>query len=218
VTEPLGPPGAYASFESYRFHRIRTLPRRPDPPCEEDRAPAQLTAAVTAVHAVLGLHGPSAAMATAWVRPGRGKPLHILVGGRPFFRPASGAGRSLLYPPGATADPVGARGVAALLDRFPHWLRCTGFHDALRLGSDDRVLPAGRRGSFDDAVAHLPDAFAWLVIAEPLPTERLEQERSALALQIPRVRQRENSAVDRLALERAEARHRELTLALGTGL
>ncbi|MFJ6755440.1 ATP-binding protein [Streptomyces sp. NPDC091273] len=157
-------------------------------------------------------------MATAWVRPGPSEPLHILVGGRPSFRPATGTGRSLLYPPGATADPADTGEVASLLDRFPYWLRCTGFHDALRLGHDGRVLPAGRRGSFDDAVAHLPDAFAWLVIAEPQPAERLEQERTSLGLQIPRLRQRENSAGDRLALERAEARHRELTLALGTGL
>ncbi|MEU9303314.1 ATP-binding protein [Streptomyces sp. NPDC048269] len=218
MTEDLETQGAVDPFGSYRFHRIRTLPRRPDDPGEEDRTPAQLTAAVTAAHAVLGLQGPSAAMATAWVRPGPGKPLHILVGGRPFFPPSTDTGRSVLYPPGATADPADPREVAELLDRFPHWLRCTGFHDALRLGSDDRVLPAGRRGSFDDAVAHLPNAFAWLVIAEPLPAERLEQERTALSLQIPRLRQRENSAMDRLSLERAESRHRELTLALGTGL
>ncbi|MEV7161392.1 ATP-binding protein [Streptomyces microflavus] len=205
-------------FDGYRFHRIRTLPRRRDGPGEEDRTPAQLTAAVTATHAVLALRGPAAAMITAWVRPRGGRPLHFLVGGRPFFPPATAVGGSMLYPPGATADPVDTREAAELLDGFPHWLRCTGFPDALRLGGDNRVLPAGRRGSFDDAVAHLPDAFAWLVVAEPLTADRLEQERMALGLQIPRLRQRENSAVDRLALERAEARHRELTLALGTGL
>ncbi|WP_411082707.1 ATP-binding protein [Streptomyces sp. cmx-18-6] len=205
-------------FPSHRFHRIRTLPRRAEVPGEEDRTPAQLTAAVTAAHAVLGLQGEGAAIATAWVRPGSGEPLHILAGGSPFFPPAAGPGPALLYPPGATADPVDTGEVSALLQGFPHWLRCTGFPDALKLGADDRALPAGRRGSFDDAVAHLPNAFAWLLMAEPVRAERLEQERSALALRIPRLRQRENSAADRLALERAEARHRELTLALGTGL
>ncbi|MER6633625.1 DUF87 domain-containing protein [Streptomyces sp. NPDC000987] len=105
-----------------------------------------------------------------------------------------------------------------MLGRMPCWIPCLGFHDALRIGADERALPTEARGSFDDAVAHLPDACAWLVLAEPVPYERLEQERAALSVQLPRLRRRENSAADRLAAERAEARHRELTRALATGV
>ncbi|MFI9627326.1 ATP-binding protein [Streptomyces sp. NPDC052042] len=218
---PVPPPG----LADYRFHRLLTVPRRPADPRDEDRTAAQLAAAVTAAHAVLthsGQGGP-AGLAAAWIRPGRHQPLHFLAGGAPFFPPAGEephgeTERPLRYPPGATGRDVPPGVAAELLQRMPFWLPCAGFHEALRMGDDERALPAERRGSFDDAVAHLPDAFAWLVLAEPVPYERLERERAALAVQLPRLRQRENSAADRMAAERAEARYRELTRALATGV
>ncbi|MCX4696420.1 ATP-binding protein [Streptomyces sp. NBC_01408] len=221
--------GLAAGLGAYRFHRLITVPRRPEDPRTEDRTAAQLTAAVTAAHAVLsGLSAPvtdrPTGLAAAWVRPGRHRPLHFLVGGSPSFPPAgdepaaAGTERPLRYPPGSIARDVPAGETVALLERLPFWIPCPGAHDALRLGDDERALPSERRGSFDDAVAHLPDAFAWLVLAEPVPYGRLEQERAALAVQLPRLRQRENSAADRVAADRAEARYRELTRALATGV
>ncbi|MFI8883958.1 ATP-binding protein [Streptomyces sp. NPDC053813] len=217
--------GGLSALGAYRFHRLLTVPRRPEDPRTEDRTAAQLTAAVTAAHAVLGRHGDGrpAGLAAAWVRPGPHRPMHFLVGGAPFFppagdRPPDTAEHPLRYPPGATARDVPPGEAAALLERMPYWLPCLGSHDVLRMGDDQRALPTERRGSFDDAVAHLPDAFAWLLLAEPLPYERLEQERAALSVQLPRLRQRENSAPDRVAAERAEARYRELTRARATGV
>ncbi|MET9840995.1 MULTISPECIES: ATP-binding protein [Streptomyces] len=219
-----GPAGP-AALSAHRFHRLLTVPRRPEDPQAEDRTAAQLTAAVTAAHAVLGHHadGGTTGLAAAWIRPGPHRPMHFLVGGAPFFPPAgqqprTAPERPLSYPPGATARDVPPGEVAALLEGMEYWLPCPGSHDALRMGDDERALPTERRGSFDDAVAHLPDAFAWLVLAQPVPYERLEQERTALAVQLPRLRQRENSAADRVAAERAEARYRELTRALATGV
>nr|WTB12086.1 ATP-binding protein [Streptomyces antimycoticus] len=116
-----------------------------------------------------------------------------------------------------TAETISTTEITGRLRGFPYWLRCTGFSDALWLGKDERSQ-SNRRGSFDDAVAYLPEPFAWLVVARPLPAQRLEDERSALATRIPGLRQRQNSASDQLALERDEARYRELTRALGTGL
>ncbi|MFF9980322.1 helicase HerA domain-containing protein [Streptomyces erythrochromogenes] len=229
------PAGGPAELPAHRFHRLLTVPRRPEDPNADDRTAAQLTAAVTAAHAVLGHHaaGGPTGLAAAWIRPGPHRPMHFLVGGAPYFPPAGdapsqaaargdaprgAAARPLSYPPGATAQDVPPGEIAALLQEMPYWLPCLGSHDALRMGDDERVLPTERRGSFDDAVAHLPDAFAWLVLAEPVPYERLEQERAALSVQLPRLRQRENSAADRVAAERAEARYRELTRALATGV
>ncbi|MFJ9943655.1 ATP-binding protein [Streptomyces erythrochromogenes] len=229
MTPADGAPAGPAELAAHRFHRLLTVPRRPEDPNADDRTAAQLTAAVTASHAILGHHaggGPSG-LAAAWIRPGPHRPMHFLVGGAPYFPPAGnephGAaerppGRPLGYPPGSTARDVPSGDAAALLEAMPYWLPCLGSHDALRMGDDERALPRERRGSFDDAVAHLPDAFAWLVLAEPVPYERLEQERAALSVQLPRLRQRENSAADRLAAERAEARYRELTRALATGV
>lgn len=206
------------------------MPRRPEDPRAEDRTAAQLTAAVTAAHAVLGHlgaqnphDGPPVGLAAAWIRPGAHQPMHFLVGGAPYFPPAGQEPHAadehpLSYPPGATARAVPAGEAAALFGRMPYWLPCLGSHDALRMGDDERALPAERRGSFDDSVAHLPETFAWLVLAEPVPYERLERERAALSVQLPRLRQRENSEADRVAAERAEARYRELTRALATGV
>ncbi|WP_405422476.1 helicase HerA domain-containing protein [Streptomyces erythrochromogenes] len=235
MTPADGAPAGPAELPAHRFHRLLTVPRRPEDPNADDRTAAQLTAAVTAAHAVLGHHaaGGPTGLAAAWIRPGPHRPMHFLVGGAPYFPPAGdtaspaaargdaprgAAARPLSYPPGATAQDVPPGEIAALLQEMPYWLPCLGSHDALRMGDDERVLPTERRGSFDDAVAHLPDAFAWLVLAEPVPYERLEQERAALAVQLPRLRQRENSAADRVAAERAEARYRELTRALATGV
>ncbi|MFJ9547065.1 helicase HerA domain-containing protein [Streptomyces erythrochromogenes] len=235
MTPAHGAPAGPAELPAHRFHRLLTVPRRPEDPNADDRTAAQLTAAVTAAHAVLGHHaeGGPTGLAAAWIRPGPHRPMHFLVGGAPYFPPAGdpasqaaargdaprgAAARPLSYPPGATAQDVPSGEIAALLQEMPYWLPCLGSHDALRMGDDERVLPTERRGSFDDAVAHLPDAFAWLVLAEPVPYERLEQERAALSVQLPRLRQRENSAADRVAAERAEARYRELTRALATGV
>ncbi|MGW2952759.1 ATP-binding protein [Streptomyces eurythermus] len=225
MTEAAGYGEETTGLLAYRFHRLLTVPRRPEDPRAEDRTAAQLTAAVTAAHAVLGHHGEgrSAGLAAAWVRPGPHRPMHFLVGGAPFFPPAGEQPRGtaeypLGYPPGATAREAPPGEIAALLERMPYWLPCLGFYDALRMGDDEHAVPVERRGSFDDAVAHLPDAFAWLLLAEPVPYARLEQERAALAIQLPRLHQRENSAADRLAAERAEARYRELTRALATGV
>ncbi|WP_060180540.1 ATP-binding protein [Streptomyces sp. IMTB 1903] len=225
MTPADGAPAGPAALSAHRFHRLLTVPRRTEDPHAEDRTAAQLTAAVTAAHAVLGHHaeGRPTGLAAAWIRPGPHRPMHFLVGGAPFFPPAgqqprTAPERPLSYPPGATARDVPPGEAAALLEGMEYWLPCLGSHDALRMGDDERALPTERRGSFDDAVAHLPDAFAWLVLAEPVPYERLEQERAALAVQLPRLRQRENSAADRVAAERAEARYRELTRALATGV
>lgn len=225
MTPPDAAPAGPAALSAHRFHRLLTVPRRPEDPHADDRTAAQLTAAVTAAHAVLGHHaeGGPTGIAAAWIRPGPHRPMHFLVGGAPYFPPAgdeprAAVERPLSYPPGATARDVPPSEAATLLEGMPYWLPCLGSHDALRMGDDERALPTERRGSFDDAVAHLPDAFAWLVLAEPVPYGRLEQERAALSVQLPRLRQRENSAADRVAAERAEARYRELTRALATGV
>lgn len=212
---------------SYRFHRIVSVPR-PRVEDDGDHTRAHLTAAVIAAHAVLSRAGEGrgaepVGLAAAWVRPGRHRPLHFLMGGAPWFpaaggEPSGGTVVPLRYPPGATGREVPPGDVARLL-RMPYWIRCTGSHDPLHVSADsERKRSVGQRGTFEDAVAHLPDAFAWLVLAEPLPHERLEQERADLALRLPRLRRRENSEADRVELARGESRYRELSRARVTGM
>lgn len=211
-------------IEGMAFARLISVPRLPegDPAEAGDRSVA-LLAPLVGAHAELSADGGTgtAAVAVGWVRPPGADQLHFLVGGRPRFPPLATGGpgpRPLLYPPGSLAEPVDGDSVRALLQQFPAWLRCAGRPDALwardRPGERDRP----RGGTMDDLAAHLGRSFAWLIVAEPLPREAAERERSLLAVQLPRLRQRENSELDRLELERAQSRYRELTKALVTGL
>ena len=103
------------------------------------------------------------------------------------------------------------------LDSLPLWTPCLGEADVLWAPGDDSPQ-AALRAPFDDYVAHLPDAFGWLVIAEPLSVALIEAERNRLMGRIPLLRQRENSEVHRIELERTQARYRELTKARTSGV
>ncbi|MDT3440045.1 MULTISPECIES: ATP-binding protein [unclassified Pseudofrankia] len=230
-------------LEGFRFHRLLSAPRPPEPAARPDPAPAQLFAALIAAHADLtgdadggGDHADAGgagtpAIAVAWVRVPGDPHLRVLVGGSPYFPPArstagpaaDGPAPPVLYPPGSTGVPVDTGDVITALTVFPSWLRCEGTADALWAaggaggsGRDDHG-PA-RHGSFDDYAAHLPGAYAWLVIAQPVPTGVVDTDRRDLLRMIPFLRQRDRDEHARLELERAEARYRELTRSLATGM
>ncbi|MEU5692779.1 ATP-binding protein [Actinosynnema sp. NPDC020468] len=194
-------------LDGFAFHRVLSAPRPPRDPAVPDPVPAQLFAALSGAHAELSDDAGSA-IAVAWCRLPGDERLRFLVGGRPYFPPAGKGGGPLLYPPGAT-------GVGADLDvaEFPHWVRCPGRVDPLWTAEG-----TGARGGFDDYVSHLRDPFAWLVVAEPLAASVVDRELLALSTSIPRLRQRENSEADRVALERAQARYRELSRARTGGM
>jgi DNA helicase HerA-like ATPase len=84
--------------------------------------------------------------------------------------------------------------------------------------TEDDPPQAPLRAPFDDYVAHLPNSFGWLVIAEPLSPLAVEAERNRLMGRIPLLRQRENSEAHRIELERTQARYRELTKARTSGV
>lgn len=199
-------------------HRVLSVPRRPAPR-EDDAGPnvhrPALFAALTALHAVLG--EADGTFLTTWVRP-EGEPLRVIVAGRPDPLPGPGAGpRRASYPPGAVV--VDEPGAQALLDEIPCWVACAGLPDALWAPGPDRdARGMVARGSFDDVVAHLPNAFAWLVVAQPLPTADVAAEIAALLANLPRLRARASSESDRVEVERAEGRFRELQRTGGSGV
>src|SRR3954452_14962697 len=187
---------------------------------------AQLVAGLTACHAELLAWDGTAptAFAMAWIRPTPREPMHFLVGGRPILPLRGetthdrGADSPVLYPPGATGQPQPGGEVERLLNDLPYWTRCLGQADALLMpepGEQDGRTP---RGSFEDYVAHLDGPFAWLVLAEPVPGAALEEERTMLASRITLMRRKENSEQDRLDLQRAQARYRELTRSRAAGM
>jgi uncharacterized protein len=186
-------------LDGFALHRVLEVPTGAAP----DQRPAQLFAALT------GAHVEGTAVVSAWLRVPGSERVHVLAGGRPWFPPASE--RALLYPPGSVGEPVPAAEAHELVGAFDVWLRCAGRPDAL-------WLPGPGRGGFDDYVAFLDQPFAWLVVAEPISADEVELELLRLATEIPRLRQRENSQADRVTLERAEGRYRELSRARVSGM
>jgi DNA helicase HerA-like ATPase len=208
-----------ALLTGFSFHRILAVPRPPDDPSVPDDVHAHLFAALSGIHAELSrCEAPDAAVAVAWQRTADKDGLRVLVGGRPLFPPAmehaAGVPGRVLYPPGSVGVPLESDAVLAQFAALPMWLACPGQVDPLWTSA---VVDLGRRnqfrqrGGFDDYVAHLADPFVWLIVATPLPMQTVDRELLTLATTIPRLRQRENSELDRVALDRAQARYRELS-------
>lgn len=215
-----------ASLQLDRFavHQLISAPR----PLQEDDRSASTESSTAMFASVVATHGSllaaddsSAAMLSAWIRSPEEKCFRFLVGARPGL---PGVRRSLrepdrdvvLFPPGCLAKRLDSETLEGLLAGYPWWLRCPGQPDVLWREQDEDH--ARRRGAFADYAAHLGQPFVWLVVAEPLPATSVDEQLLALMTDIPRLRQRVNSETDRVDLERAEARFRELTRARVTGL
>ena len=209
-------------WDGFRFHQLIELPRvegsedgdaRPS-----DERSGLLAAALTGAHADLLATGERrSALLTAWVRKPDDRRLRFLLAGRPFFPPASGTRvdrttRQVLFPPGAVAAELSAPDATRLLDAFPWWVPCSGRADALWAPSgtsQERVTV--RRRLFDQRVAYLGDPFAWVIAAEPLRPEQVKPELDLLVNEILPLSRGEVGEAKRIALERKQARHRELS-------
>ncbi|MBM7789541.1 ATP-binding protein [Tenggerimyces flavus] len=217
-------------LEGFQFHRLDSTPRLDVAPDwtesnrdQTDRVPAQLFAALTAAHAELtSLDVPGAAVAVAWDRLPGSRSIRVLTGGRPHFPSAPavpGDGlEPVLYPPGSLGERVDTPTLGQQWEQFPVWLRCSGRSDPLWTPDSGATEKPPSRGGFEDYVAHVSEGFVWLVVAEPLTAEDVDKDLLGLETQIPRLRQRENSEPDRIALLRAEARYRELSRAMASGM
>ncbi|GAA0592457.1 ATP-binding protein [Kribbella sandramycini] len=180
------------SLAGFGFHELASVPLQQ----------GQLFGALTGAHAELSPQH-DAGIAVAWYRTPGAARLRFVVGGRPQFPLATG-NDGLLYPPGARGAPIAAAAVAADLARLPVWVACPGRVDALWAGRT-------RRGGFDDYASHLARPFGWLVLAMPLSAAAVDEELLALGIEIPRLRNRPNAQDQQIALERSEARYRELS-------
>jgi len=195
-------------FAGFRFHRLISVP-------DSDDTPAGVFAALTAAHAELS-NEDHPALAVAWQRPAAGAPIRLLLGGRPYLPAAPGDGNGpVLYPPGSTGEVVDPEAVVESWQAMPSWISCEGRSDPLWMDQSDR--DTSRRGGFAACVAHLTGPFVWLVFAEPVPPGTVAAELAELTRRIPVLRQRENSQLDRIALERAQDRHRELSRSEAAG-
>ncbi|MFC5061561.1 ATP-binding protein [Actinomycetospora atypica] len=217
-------------FGRMHCYRITSVPRSEESsrspshpgPRDSERIRARLFAALTATHASLA--GERAAqLALAWWRPD-GEDVRVVLGATPSFPLVDDAptepdddGCGLLYPPGARARQIDVDEADRELGKFPSWVACGGAGDALWT-IDGRGTADPLRGGFEDHAAHLPHPFVWLVLAEPVSADALEREIVALESLFPALRMKTNSEKDRVALQRAEGRYRDLVRARVTGL
>ncbi|WP_373283396.1 ATP-binding protein [Nocardia concava] len=178
----------------------------------DGRISAQLFAAITSAHARLRREDGGAFVA-AWDRPIGSRDFRILIGGRPNCPVAQDD--SLLFPPGSQGIPVDSEQLARQWDSLS-WIRCTGRPDALWTPTDGATAPG--RGGFEDYIAHLPGAFAWLVVAEPLSPAALDEDLMRLEIDLSDKRSSPGWEPARLAVTRGEGRHRELSRAMSTGM
>ena len=159
-----------------------------------------------------GAYAAGQPVLVGWIRAVRSGPTRIVLGG-------DLAGPRPVYPPGSRAEPMPTGWLAAELDALPVWLRCAGRPDALAATpTTERPPPAG--GSLDELVAHLgAEPFGWLVFAEPVDRAELRTTLAELHHRIGVLTDRQaGSARDRVRLEQAQDRYRELSRALTTGM
>ncbi|MFD2794572.1 ATP-binding protein [Promicromonospora vindobonensis] len=220
-------------------HELFHLRETPMDDQDRPRLPAQLFAALTAAHAQLAAMPAEGrpGFVVAWDRPPGQRQIRVLAGGRPTFPPGgdtSGmrilgerAGRDpdrgdrlepVLYPPGSRATVIDPATVHDQWSQLPYWTRCHGQPDHL-WADDNRQDVSGRqvRGGFDDYIAHLPGAFAWLVVATPRTSTQLQNDLDRLEVTIPGLRLEESVEASRIDLVRAEGRFRELSKARAAG-
>lgn len=205
-----------------RFYRLTELP---GPPREEADGTqrGRLVSSLTASHAALSSTDAPALLLSARVRPPGSSLMQVVLGGRPSFPPAMptaepGREQPVLFPVGARGREVAETDVMALLESFDHWVACVDWPDPLWSSATGRSELPPRRGSFDRVSAHLAMPFAWLVVAEPVPTAELDDVLDALVTEILPLSRAEVGEAARVRLERKQARHRELNRARAAGV
>jgi uncharacterized protein len=180
---------------------VAELPDRPEL-AERVRA---MTASV--LPGLIGAHAAARPVALAWLGDPAGRGVRLLVS----------AHLAPVHPPGAQGSPAGP-GVLAGLAGLPHWVRCTGYLDALVDERHQRDRP--RPGPlFEQCLAGLLDQwFGWLVVAEPVPDGEVAAQLRTLGRAAPRLRELERSSEEhRVELTRAESRYRFLAQARRSG-
>jgi len=202
------------------FVRITAVPKIPD-----DRPDLIRVRRLEIEAALASAHGRQSLVASAWVREGgdpndarRAGPLTVILGGSNGFptthdRPSFKGRRAVLFPPGADGAVLPAIDAVGILEGFEWWTRCLGKPDALTRHAwmqTDRADPRAS-ASFEHQLAHLGRRpFAWLVIAEPVPRERLDDQRREISVAMAGLEDRAQQAgLNRMQLERAEERLRE---------
>ncbi|MFJ2593419.1 ATP-binding protein [Streptomyces erythrochromogenes] len=203
--------------------RQRPDASRPSGPDDELRG-HRFAALVSAFHARHPSDPGQGSILVGWSRPSGAHPLDVFLGGSSLAGgdDPSDPGTALLrLPAGARARRQAPGLVAGTLAQFPHWTAVAGVADGLLVDDEPRDQGTSRlRPSLEDCLLGVwQEAFAWLVLAEPVLSEELE-ELTGEAADRQRRAQSKAAGSPEYALDaaRLERRHKELAKASATGL
>ncbi|SCG66425.1 ATP-binding protein [Micromonospora halophytica] len=202
-------------------YRIVELPRVP-PLVDRARGDAgrrQRLAAVVAAYHAAGVTGGGGRTVVGWCRPHEQSGVHVFTGGgveaagAAAAADAAGRHRSSLFA-GAVGLAYPAGGLAGLLDALPCWTRIAGMTDGLVEDRDDREQAAELRPRLDEGLLGVwQGAFAWLLLADPVPADEVAEQARRLAAQERDAKARGSSPTQAVRALRLGRRHRELATA-----
>ncbi|SOD75886.1 DNA helicase HerA, contains HAS-barrel and ATPase domains [Streptomyces sp. 1222.2] len=188
---------------------------------------AQRLAALVSAHHARRLDDPTGgAVFVGWARRAADRPIDVMVGGSTLLggRADAESGSTLLrLPAGArgSAQPTGT--AASLFADFPHWSAVAGVTDGLLVDAEPNATGSGaarQRPSLEDCLlAVWQEPFAWMVFAEPVPTDELDDLTGDIAdAQRRAMSKADGSPEYAIAAARLERRHKDLAKAAATGL
>ncbi|GAB3768353.1 hypothetical protein GCM10028864_66660 [Microlunatus parietis] len=171
---------------------------------------------------VSAFHADSGPVAVSWHRATASGPVEVRIAGAGLISAAPDSASALVSLPTGGRGRLEPAGVlAATLRGVPAWTTISVVSDPLLV--DDRPEPAAPeslRPSLEDCllgVWHGP--FSWVLIAEPVAGEDLDEAVAVVGNEKRRAAARGESSPDYAVLTaRLEARHRELSQAATTGL
>jgi len=171
------------------------------------------------VQALVSASGSADPLAIAWVRDRAGGPVRVLAAGPALAGGHDGGQTVLTFPAGARASALQPGQGIRMLSALPCWVRISGFTDVLR--AERNQLDSGGKDAEpsleDGLMSAWLDAFAWLLLAEPIgETEINDLAADAAHRQLAAENYRSPRA--KLAARRAGAWHEELRVGITAGM
>jgi hypothetical protein len=195
--------------------QITEIPR----PREAGHDGVRDTGTAQRVQALVSAYGAADLVAVAWVRDRAGGPVTVLAAGQALAGGHDQSQAVLTLPPGARGQPLGPGQAASMLSALPCWTRISGITDVLRGERDhyENGRTDGQPSLEDGLLSVWLDAFAWLLLAEPV-TEQEINDQAAHAAHMQLEAENFRSPRSRLAARRAGAWHEELREGITAGM
>ncbi|HXL94786.1 MAG TPA: ATP-binding protein [Streptosporangiaceae bacterium] len=209
-------PQPWQAFMTLPVWRITEIPR----PREAGHdGSARDTGTTQRVQALVSASGSSGPVVVGWLRERPGGPVTVLAGGAGLASGHDDGQAVLTLPPGARGTPLEPGQGAGLLASLPCWTRICGISDVLRA---ERGQPGpgdmDAEPSLEDGLLSAwLDAFAWLLLAEPVPEAEIN-DLAAHAAHEQLMAENYRSPRSKLAARRAGAWHEELREGITAGM